>query len=194
MKSMKYLMTMAALLTAVSSFAAEYEIDASHSSVGFKVRHLISKTAGEFKNYSGKFTFDEKKPEASSVQFVIKVDSINTNDQKRDDHLKSADFFDVSKHPEITFNSTKVVKSGKDKFKVTGDFAMHGVTKPVTFEVEYTGTATDPWGNTKSGFTANAKINRKDWGIVWNKAMDNGGLVVGDDVEIALLIEAGKKK
>ena len=194
MKSMKLILTLTSLLVAGQVMAAEYDVDASHSSVGFKVRHLISKTPGEFKTYTGKFSFDEHKPEASSVEFVIKADSINTNDQKRDDHLKSADFFDVTKHPEITFKSTKVAKAGKNKFKVTGDFNMHGVTKPVTFDVEYTGTAKDPWGNTKAGFSANTKINRKDWGIVWNKAMDNGGLVVGDDVEIALLIEATQKK
>jgi polyisoprenoid-binding protein YceI len=183
-----------ALLTAFSAafpaFAADYTVDKDHSNVGFTIKHMMSKVSGAFTDFEGKFSFEPKKQEASSGEFTIKAASINTNNAKRDEHLKSPDFFDVQKYPTITFKSTKVDKTGKDKFKLTGDFTMHGVTKPVTFSVEYLGTAKDPWGNEKFAATAHGKINRKDFGLNWNKVLEAGGLLVGEDVDMVLQIEA----
>jgi polyisoprenoid-binding protein YceI len=188
------LLGLVAAATSVSmAQAAHYEIDGSHSHVGFKVRHLVSKLPGEFKEFEGTFDFDDKKPEDSKVVFKVKTASVYTNNEKRDDHLKGEDFFDVSKYPEMKFESATVTKAGKDKYKLKGNLTIRGVTKPVTFDVVYSGTAKDPWGNQRAGFTATTKINRKDFGLVWNKALDQGGLMIGDDVEITLEIEAIEK-
>ncbi len=186
--------TTAAATTANAAGPKNYDVDVDHSHVGFKIRHLISKTAGEFREFEGSFTFNEKKPTESSVNFSIKVDSLNTRNKKRDDHLKSEEFFDAGKFEKITFLSKKITAAGKNKIKILGDMTMHGVTKPVTFDAEYTGTATDPWGNLRSGFTAHTTLNRKDFGIVWNKTVDKGGLMLGDDVEVELEIEGIEKK
>lgn len=183
----------AVLASASSVLAADFVVDPSHSRIGFSVRHLVSKVPGEFKDYEGSFSFDEKKPEASKASFTIKAASINTNFEKRDEHLRSPDFFNTAKHPTLTFVSKKVAPAGKGKYKLQGDITIAGVTKPVTFEVEYAGTAKDPWGGTRAGFTAVSKVNRKDFGMVWNKALDSGGFILGDDVEIKLDLEAIQK-
>jgi polyisoprenoid-binding protein YceI len=177
-------------LFALSANASTYDVDASHSNVGFTIRHLVSKVSGSFGDYSASFSFDEKSPEKSSGAFTIKASSITTQNDKRDEHLRGEDFFDVKKFPEITFKSTKVAKTGKNKFKLSGDMTMHGVTKPVTFEMEYLGQAKDPWGNQRAGFEAMAKIKRKEFGLTWNKVLDAGGVMIGDDVELKLQIEA----
>jgi polyisoprenoid-binding protein YceI len=171
-----------------------YVIDAAHSSAGFKVKHLMSKTAGHFQDFSGSFTFDDSNPKNFKGAFVIKTASIFTNQPKRDAHLKSADFFDVEKHPEITFSPKEFKQAGKGRYKLTGDMAMHGVTKAVTFDVEYLGGGKDPWGNEKVGFTASTKINRKDFGLTWNKVLETGGLLVGEEVEIEVQVEADAQK
>lgn len=182
-------------LTVSSSMisAAPYEIDRSHSEVGFAVKHLVISTVkGSFKDFSGEIDFDSKNLEKSKFTAKIKAASVFTNDEKRDEHLRNEDFFFTQKYPEILFKSTKVEGNKPEGFKVHGDLTMRGVTKPVVLDVTYNGEVKDPWGNIKAGFTAVTKINRKDFGIVWNKALDSGGLTVGDDVTIQLEIEAKK--
>ena len=182
----------ASLLAAIPAFAAEYSVDKDHSNVGFTIRHLVSKVPGSFKDYEGTFNFDEKDLKSSKVQFTIKAASIDTANAKRDEHLRSADFFNVEKNPTISFVSKKITGSGKH-FKIEGDMTMLGVTKPVTFNAEYMGAQKDPWGNMKAGFSASSKINRKDFGMVFNKVLDSGSLMLGEDVTIQLDIEAAQK-
>ena len=184
----------AILASGISASAGDFMVDKDHSHVGFKVRHLVSRVMGEFKDYQGTFSFDPKKVSDSKVSFTIKTASVNTDNEKRDTHLRSADFFDVQRYPEMTFESKKVTLVGKNKYKVEGDFTLHGEKKPVPFEVEYLGETKDPWGNQRAGFTATAQIDRKKFGLTWNKALEAGGLMVGDDVSIELQIEAVEKK
>lgn len=171
-----------------------YEVDAAHTYVGFKIRHIVTKVKGEFNTFSGTLSFDPKDLATARITGEIDAASIDTNNEKRDKHLRSEDFFNVAKNPKITFKSTKVEAAGKDTFKVTGDLAMNGVTLPVTLDAEVTGFGTDPWGNQKMGATISGKINRKDFGIVWNKTLDAGGVMLGDEVELILELEANKKK
>ncbi|MGB9599349.1 MAG: YceI family protein [Myxococcota bacterium] len=177
-------------------FAAEWELDRSHSIVAFSVRHLgISNVRGEFEKFDVKVEGEKDAVEKSTVEAKIYVDSINTRDPKRDAHLKSPDFFDVEKYPTIDFKAKKIKKISSTKLKITGDLTMHGVTKEVVLDVESTGIeAIDPMGNIRVGFSAKTKINRKDFGINWNMTLDKGGLVVGNDVEINIEIELIKKK
>jgi polyisoprenoid-binding protein YceI len=186
----------AVTLTAGTALAGEtYAIDKGHSQAGFSVRHLgISKVPGRFTDFEGTVDVDQAKPEASKVEFTIKAASIDTNEANRDKHLRSADFFDVEKFPTITFKSTKVVSKGKDKYDVTGSFTLHGVTKEITLPVTVLGFVKDPWGNQRVGFETAITLNRKDYGLVWNKTLDGGGLLVGDDVDVTITVEAAKKK
>ncbi len=190
----------AALLLAVvpPALAADtFVVDKGHSEVGFQVTHLgISKVRGRFNDFEGQIQVDAAKPATSSVQFTIKTASVDTGHEKRDADLKASGggFFEVDKHPTITFKSTKVEPKGKDLYSVTGDFTLHGVTKPVTLPVKALGPITDPWGNTKYGFEAETTINRKDYGMTWHEVMDAGGLVVSDEVKITIQIEAAKPK
>ncbi|MBI3543102.1 MAG: YceI family protein [Deltaproteobacteria bacterium] len=183
-----------AALNGSRGHTADFEVDPGHSRVGFKVRHLVSKTSGEFRDFGGRLVFDDKKPDGGKVDFTIKAASINTNEPKRDEHLKSPDFFDVKKFPTLSFTSKKLVPGSEGKYKLEGDLTIHGVTKPVTFDVDYHGVQKDPWGGTRAGFTATTKVNRRDYGLTWNKALETGGLLVGEDVEIELEIEALQKK
>lgn len=177
-----------------SAMAADYVVDSQHSHVGFSVRHLVSKVPGSFQKFDAEFSFDEKKIADSKGKFTIQAASISTNDSKRDAHLQSADFFDVKKFPTITFESTKVVSKGKNRFALEGNLTLHGVTKPATFDVEYLGSSVSPFNKKEVvGFTAKSKINRKDYNIVWNKTLDSGGVVIGEDVEIEIQIEAYAK-
>jgi polyisoprenoid-binding protein YceI len=180
-------------LNSVAGYAADYKVDPSHSRVGFQIRHMVGKVGGEFKEFDGAFQFDEKAIEKSNVEFSINAASIFTNNAKRDDHLKGADFFDTSTHPKIVFKSKHVKAKGGKKFAVEGDVTLHGVTKPVTFDVEFMGADKDPWGNSKAGFVAKTTLKRKDFGIVYNKTLDSGNLLLGDDVQVELNIEADKK-
>lgn len=188
---------LAALVAAPSfAFAANFEIDPSHSSAQFSVKHLgVSNVRGEFDKVTGAINVDEKDITRSTVNATIDATTINTREPKRDDHLKSADFFDVAKHPTIEFKSTKVEKAGSDeKLKVHGNLTMRGVTKPVVLDVEFPATEVkDPWGNAKRGATATTTINRKDFGLNWNKALEAGGLLVGDEVKITIDLELNKK-
>lgn len=175
--------------------AEVYDIDPSHSTVGFKIRHLaISSVPGRFADFSGTVEFDPKQVASSRAEASIAIKSINTENKKRDDHLRGADFFDEAKHPAITFKTTKIEPVSETTFKATGDLTMHGVTQPVTLDVEHTGSATDPWGNKRVGFAATTSLSRKDFGITWNKALDAGGVVVGDEVKVTLEIEGIERK
>lgn len=183
----------AVAMASLSARAADYVVDKDHSHVGFTVRHIVSHVQGSFKDFAGQFTFDPKKPSTDKVSFTVQTASISTDNEKRDNHLKSPDFFDVAKYPTMTFESTSVAPAGHDKYRIKGKLTLRGVTRPVTFDVDYLGTAKDPWGKTRSGFTATTRINRKDYGMVWNKALDAGGLMVGDEVAVKLDIEAVEK-
>lgn len=190
-----FLMTLLSLgLISMPGNAAEYTVDKDHSHAGFQVRHMVTKLQGEFKDFEGSFSFDEKSPDHSAGKFTILASSINTNHVKRDTHLRSADFFDVDKFTSLIFESKKVTPSGDKKFLLSGDLTIHGVTRPATFEVEYLGSAKSPWGDIRAGFSATSKINRKDYGIVWNKVLDSGGFLVGEDVDILIQVEAVEKQ
>ncbi|MCC6954480.1 MAG: polyisoprenoid-binding protein [Deltaproteobacteria bacterium] len=179
---------------AQAAYADTYAIDKDHSQVGFKIKHLaISTVPGTFSEFSGTFDFDPKNVAAAKVDATIAVSSVNTNQAKRDNHLRDADFFDVSKFPEMKFVSKKVTPVDADSFKVVGELTIRDVTKPVTLDVEFGGAAKDPWGNDRAAFTATTKFNRKDWGMQWNKALETGGLLVGEDVHVTLEIEGIKK-
>jgi polyisoprenoid-binding protein YceI len=168
-----------------------YELDGAHTTIGFGVRHLVVSTVhGKFNAFTGSIELDnDGAPVKASA--VIEATSIDTDNQKRDDHLRGADFFDVAKFPQVTFESTKIAKAG-DAFNVTGNLTMHGVTKEITIPMTLSGPVTDPWGNVKIGLEGSAKVDRKDYGLVWNKTLDGGGVVVGDDVTLTISIEAGK--
>ena len=192
---MKTPLALALTLAATAAFSQDtYTIDRAHTEVGFRVRHFVSKVAGRFDDFSGTITVVPGKPAASSVEFAIKSSSINTANAGRDTHLKSADFFDVEKFPEITFKSSKIVPMDADTFNVTGNFTMHGVTREITIPVDFGGTVTDARGTEKAGFSLATKLNRKDYGIVWNQTLDQGGLMLGEEVEVTINIEANKKK
>jgi polyisoprenoid-binding protein YceI len=182
-------------LVPVASRAADtYEIDAAHTGVQFSVRHMmISNVRGEFTKLSGKAVGDVAAPTAAVVEATIEAASIDTRNEKRDEHLRSPDFLDVAKFPTITFKSTRVAKAG-DGWKLTGDLTLHGVTKPVVLDVSnVTAPTKDPWGNTRIGASASTKINRQDFGIVFNKTLDGGGVLVGDEITITIDVEVVKK-
>ena len=185
-----------ALSLPLMASAATWTIDRDHSSIGFKIRHLmVSNVKGSFEKFTGTVDLDEKDITKSKVDVSIETASINTNVELRDAHLKSADFFDVVKYPAMTFKSKKVAKAGKDKLKVTGDLTLHGVTKEVVLNVDGpTKEIKDLYGNIRKGASATATINRKDFGLNWNKALETGGVVVGDEVHITIEIEMIKAK
>lgn len=190
-------LAVAALLVSASSlFAADtFVVDKAHSEATFQVRHMMSKVSGKFDDFSGRMNLDRAKPSASSVEFTIKTASVDTGNPDRDKHLQTADFFDAAKNPEITFKSTSIVATKKkDVYAVTGDLTMRGVTKHVTIPVEFGGFGKDPWGNERAGFSLTTVVNRKDYGINWNKALDNGGFLLSDDVTINVNLEAQKAK
>lgn len=184
------------LLLSIASQAANYELDPVHSVVGFSVKHLVvSKVKGRFNKFEGTFVFDDKKAELSKIDVKIDPASIDTNNKKRDEHLMSPDFFDVKKNAEMKFKSEKpvVVKVGQ-AVKVTGDLTMRGVTKPVSLDLTYGGSIVDPMGKEKVGFTLTGTLNRKDWGVAWNKNLDKGGVAVSDEVALEIEGEAQKNK
>jgi polyisoprenoid-binding protein YceI len=182
-----------AALVALPLKADTFAVDPTHSEVSFQIRHMVSQVRGRFNDFSGTVQLDAKNPAASSVDFHIKAASIDTNVADRDKHLRSADFFDVEKFPEITFKSESIQAAGKDKYNVTGTLTMHGVSKKVTLPVTLGGEVKDPWGNTRAGFEIETTLDRKAYGIVWNKALDNGGVMLGDDVKVAINLETVKK-
>jgi len=187
------LAALALLVVASAAFAApvKFTVDKPHTEVGFDVRHFFTKVHGRFNDFQGTIVFDEQDPSKISVEASAVTASISTDNQKRDDHLRSADFFDAEKFPSLTFKSSKVTASGKNKYKVAGDLTLRGVTKPVVFDGEFFGTGATGMG-TKAGFAATTVVNRKDFGINWNKALDNGGMMLSEEVTISLTIEANQ--
>jgi polyisoprenoid-binding protein YceI len=177
------------------ALASTWDIDPSHSNVEFSVRHMMVTTVkGHFKKASGVVEIDDKNIAKSSVEVTIDAASVDTREAKRDGHLMSPDFFDVTKYPTITFKSTKVEKAGNAKLKVTGDLTIRGVTKPVVLTVEGpSAPLKDPFGRTIRGVTATGKINRKDWGITWNKSLDTGGVLVSDEVKLEINAELDER-
>jgi polyisoprenoid-binding protein YceI len=168
-----------------------WTVDVAHSSVGFVVRHLVvAKTRGRFGEFEGTITVAED-PLASKVVATAKTASVDTNDENRDNHLRTSDFFEAEKYPTITFESSSITAHGSD-YELAGDLTIKGVTKPVTFDLEFEGVVTDPWGNTKAGFTAETEINRKEWGLDYNAVLEAGGVLIGEKVKIVLEIEALK--
>jgi polyisoprenoid-binding protein YceI len=173
---------------------ATWNVDPSHTRVGFSVKHLvISDVKGEFSKVSGKAQIDESDLSKSSVEMTIEVASVDTRDEKRDAHLKSADFFDAAKFPTITFKSTKVVAGKDGAVTVTGDLTMRGVTKPVTLEGTISKTIVDPWGLSRRGVSFTGKLDRKEWGVSWSKVTDVGA-VVGDEVKLDIQAEITKEQ
>ena len=168
-----------------------WKIDPAHTAAEFKVKHMmIANVKGKFSGISGTLTFDEASPANSTVEASIPLDTVFTGDAQRDGHLKSADFFHVEVHPHMTFKSTKIEVKEPGELAVSGDLTMHGVTRPVTFQVEGpTPPNKDPWGNLRVGIEATARINRKDFGLTWNAALETGGVLVGEDVAITLDVE-----
>ena len=183
-----------AALTSPVLAADTWVVDKNHSQVRFEVRHLMSKVGGRFGDFAGTIVADAQAPAKSSVEFTVKSATINTDNENRDKHLKTPDFFDVEKFPEITFKSSKVAPKGKDQFDVTGTFTMHGVAKEVTLPVTFLGTIKDPGGREKAGFETSITLNRKDYGIVWNKNLDGGGVLLADDVVVNISLQAARPK
>jgi polyisoprenoid-binding protein YceI len=178
------------MTTATSTALKTYQIDRAHSEAAFQVRHLITKVRGRFADFDGTITFASDDAKNSSVAFTIQTKSIDTNQAQRDEHLRSADFFDVEKFPLLTFKSTSVAVRDDNQFDVTGELTIRDVTKTIVLPVSYLGAAKDPWGNDKVAFEAEITLNRKDYGLNWNAALETGGFLVGDDVKVSLSIQA----
>jgi polyisoprenoid-binding protein YceI len=167
-----------------------WKIDPAHSEINFTVRHLmISNVRGRFEKFSGDINFDIENPTASSLDVKIDAASINTKEPQRDGHLRSPDFFDAEKYPYLAYKGTKFEVIDESHGKIYGDMTIRDVTKPVMLDVEYSGMAKSPWGSTSAGFSATTKINRKDWGLNWNQALESGGVLVGDEIKIAIEVE-----
>ncbi len=184
---------MSTTATAVTIQPGTYSIDPAHSEVSFRVRHLLTKVTGHFREFSGTITIPAELA-GSRVEFEIEAASIDTATADRDTHLRSADFFDVEKYPHLTFRSERVVQKGPDSFTVIGPLTIHGVSKEIQLAVTYLGTMDDPWGNAKAGFEATIRLNRKDFGLTWNAALETGGFLVGDDVDVTLNIQAALQR
>ncbi|HKC55338.1 MAG TPA: YceI family protein [Vicinamibacterales bacterium] len=178
------------MTTATSTKTTTYSIDKAHSDATFQVRHLLSKVRGRFSDFEGTIEYDELNPERSLVAVTIHAAGIDTNERDRDTHLRSADFFDVEKFQTLTFRSTAIARKGDQRFDVTGDLTIRGVTRPVAFDVTFLGKAKDPWGNERIAFEAEAAVNRKDFGLNWNAVLETGGFLVGDEVKISLSVQA----
>ncbi len=177
------------LLGASAVHADTYTVDAEHTAVSFKIRHLFTKVQGRFNEFAGDFVYDPDQPETWSVNLVVQAGSIDTNESNRDKHLRSADFFDTEQFPTLSFKSTDVTDITLEGAKLHGNLIIHGVQKPVVFDLEMHGVGQDPWGNQRSGFTATATINREDFGLTWNKALETGNLLVVEEVQIVLEVE-----
>jgi polyisoprenoid-binding protein YceI len=170
-----------------------WQIDSSHSYIQFSARHMmISKVRGSFESFSGTVNFDEKNPVNSTVDIAVDLASINTRDAQRDGHLKSPDFFDVESHPTMRFVSTRVEQMDANNGRLIGDLTIKGVTHEVALDVEYAGVAKSPWGTESAGFSATGSLNRKDWGLNWNQALETGGVLVGDKINIEIELELVK--
>jgi polyisoprenoid-binding protein YceI len=177
--------------TIPTSVTGTYAIDPTHSRIGFVARHaMVTKVRGSFNEFTGTGYFDAEDPSASSLQLTIQAASIDTRNADRDGHLRSNDFFDMETYPEITFVSTAVEPQGGNEFRVTGDLTIKGVTKPVSVDLEYTGSAVDPFQNQRIGLEGATTINRKDWGVTWNAALETGGVLVSEKVTLEFEVSA----
>ncbi len=177
---------------AIEDLTGTYQLDPDHTRLGFVARHaMVTKVRGSFKDFDGKVTIDAEDPSQSSVELQIKTTSLDTGQEQRDAHLRSPDFFDVENHPEMLFQSTAVEGNG-DKFTVKGDLTIRDVTNPVELDLEYAGSAKDPFGNLRAGFEGGGEINRKDWNLEWNAALENGGWLVSDKIKFEFDISAIK--
>ncbi len=177
--------------TLPTTLTGSYVIDPTHSRVGFVARHaMVAKVRGSFNEFAGTGYFDAENPAASRLELTIQAASIDTRNADRDAHLRSNDFFDMENHPEIRFISTAVEQVDADNYRVTGDLTINGITKPVTVDLEYTGTAVDPYGNQRVGFEGKTTVNRRDWGINWNAALEAGGVLVGEKVVLEFEVSA----
>jgi polyisoprenoid-binding protein YceI len=173
------------------SVTGTYAIDPAHSRIGFVARHaMVTKVRGSFNEFAGSGYFDAENPADSRAQLTIEAASIDTRNADRDGHLRSNDFFDMENHPQITFTSTSVEPVSAERYRVTGDLTIRGVTKPVTVDVEYTGSAVDPFGNRRIGFEGRTTVNRKDWGVNWNAALEAGGVLVSEKVTLEIEVSA----
>ncbi len=189
-KTLLYVLALALLLPTLAAAApVTYKVDPAHSAVSFTIRHFVSNVPGRFGDFSGSIKYDKQNPSASSVEFTVQAGSIDTDNADRDNHLKSPDFFDAAKFPTLTFTSTKVAAKDADTLDVTGNMTIHGVTKQVTIPVEILGTVQTPRGE-KAGFETAFTLNRKEYGIVWNRVLDAGGTILGEDVKVTIAIEA----
>jgi len=172
---------------------AEWALDGTHSRIGFSVSHMVvSSVSGRFKQFTGKVDLDEANPAKSQVDISVKVDSIDTDDAKRDEHLRSPDFFDSKKFPTLSFKSTKITKAAGKKYKLTGDLTIHGVTKNVTLDAELSDPVKSPWGKLVRSVRLTGKVKRSDFGLKWNKTLDAGGVLVGEDVALDIQVEINK--
>jgi polyisoprenoid-binding protein YceI len=177
--------------TDLKSLTGTYAIDPTHSRVGFVARHaMVTKVRGSFNEFDGQGFYDADDPASSKLELTIQAASIDTRNADRDGHLRSNEFFDMETFPEITFRSTTVDQVDADSFKVTGDLTIKGVTKPVTIDFELTGTATDPFGNDRMGLEGKTTVNRKDWGVSWNAALEAGGVLVSEKVTLEFEVSA----
>ncbi len=177
------------MLAAPSAWASTWTIDKDHTTVSFKIRHLFSKVQGEFKTFEGTFDYEPGKPGFWKANATIQAASIDTNVEQRDNHLRSKDFFEIETYPAITFVSTGVRDATQTGAKLDGTLTIHGVSQPVVLDLQIHGVGKDPWGNVRSGFTATTTVNRKDFGLTWNQALETGQLLVGEEVEITLEVE-----
>lgn len=191
MKSFRSLASFLVLFAFFSSaaWAAHYNIDPDHTTVSFKIRHLLSYMQGRFNQFEGSFEYDPETPDTWKARMTVQAASIDTNVERRDQHLRAADFFDAGKFPALSFVSTEVTDVTPASAKLNGLLTLHGVEKPVTFDLQMHGAAKDPWGNTRSAFTATTTLNRKDFGLTWNKALETGRLLVGEEVIVTLEVE-----
>lgn len=188
-------MTTAATSTTQETLTGDYTLDLAHTRIGFSARHaMVTKVRGQFNEFNGSVVLDAETPENSKVEITIKAASVDTRNADRDAHLRSNDFFAMEEYPEITFRSTRVEQASENEYYVTGDLTIRGITKPVTVNFQLNGSAVDPWGNFRVGFEGQTTINRKDWGVSFNAAMEAGGVLVSDKVNLEFEVEAVKVK
>ncbi|MEU6444572.1 YceI family protein [Streptomyces sp. NPDC047046] len=183
----------AAVSPDLAALTGDYTIDPVHSALGFSARHaMVTNVKGSFKDFEGTLHLDGADPSRSSASLDVKLDSVDTGAPDRDGHLKSADFFDVENHPLMTFRSTSAEALGGDEYRITGDLTIHGTTKPLTIDLEFNGSAKDPFGNERVGFEGKAEILRSEWGLTYNAALETGGVLVSDKIKLTLEISAIK--
>ena len=177
-------------MTVAATATPTFQIDHDHSLVEFQVRHLLSRVRGQFTDFSGTIDFDQANPERSAVSFSVRTASIDTNQADRDTHLRSDDFFAVEKYPTLTFTSSRITARSSGQYEVVGDLTIRLITKSVVLPVTYLGKATDPWGNEKLAFETEITLDRKEFGLTWNAALEAGGFLVGDDVRVTVSLQA----